>query len=82
MSLSLALICLWVVAVFLLSALPSKDKHWRLAYVLIGTGIPLLIWITWRDGPLMGLLGLSVGCLILRWPVRFLWRWVRGKLAR
>lgn len=76
------LIGLWVVLAFVMAALPSNDNHWRRAYVLIALGIPLLAWITWTSGLLFGLLGLVVGCLVLRWPVRFLWRWIKRQLAR
>ncbi len=68
---------LWVVLAFVMAAIPSNDNHWRRAYVLITIGIPLLIWIVWQHGVLMGLFGLIVGCLVLRWPVYFLWRWIK-----
>ncbi len=76
------LICLWVVLAFVMAAFPSNDNHWRRAYVLIAVGVPLLIWITWASGPQMGVFGLIIGCLVLRWPVRFLWRWLRARVAR
>lgn len=65
---------LWVVLAFVMAAIPSNDKHWRRAYVLIAIGVPLLIWIVWQHGILIGLFGLTVGGLVLRWPVYFLWR--------
>lgn len=70
----LILIGLWVVLAFVMAAFPSNDNHWRRAYVLIAVGMPMLFWITWRDGFLMGVLALIVGGLVLRWPVYFLWR--------
>lgn len=70
----LILIGLWVVLAFVMAAFPSSDNHWRRAYVLIAVGMPMLFWITWRDGFLMGVLALIVGGLVLRWPVYFLWR--------
>jgi hypothetical protein len=82
MNLSLLLMCLWVVLSFVLAAIPSTDNHWRRAYVLIALGIPLLIFMTWQGGLLFGFVGLLVGCSVLRWPVIFLWRWVRGKLEK
>lgn len=75
------LIGLWVVLAFVMAAFPSTDNHWRRAYVLIGIGVPLLIWITWEHGILMGLVGLVAGCSVLRWPVYFLWRWIKQRFA-
>lgn len=77
----LILIGLWVVLAFVMAAFPSNDNHWRRAYVLIAVGMPMLFWITWRDGFLMGVLALIVGGLVLRWPVYFLWRRFRQSLG-
>ncbi|WP_375254876.1 DUF2484 family protein [Yoonia sp.] len=74
------LIGLWVVLAFILSVIPSTDNHWRRAYVLMAIGVPVLIWVTWQNGVMMGLLGLLVGGLVLRWPVYFLWRWLQERL--
>ena len=76
------LIGLWVVLAFVMSAFPSNDNHWRRAYVLIAIGVPLLVWITLQDGIFIGLLGLLVGGLVLRWPVYFFWQWIKKNLAR
>ncbi|PUB18828.1 DUF2484 family protein [Yoonia sediminilitoris] len=78
---SLLAICLWVVAAFIMQSIPSNDQHWRRAYVLIGVGVPLLIWVTWYSGPLMGALGLVVGAMVLRWPLLFLLRWMRRQIG-
>ena len=75
------LICLWVVLAFVMAAFPSTDNHWRRAYVLIAVGLPVLVWIFWAEGLWMGLLGLLVGGVVLRWPVYFLWRWLRQRLG-
>ncbi|MEJ8560184.1 DUF2484 family protein [Yoonia sp. GPGPB17] len=77
----LILIGFWVVLAFVMAAFPSNDNHWRRAYVLIAVGIPLLGWIIWHDGFLMGALALLVGGLVLRWPVYFLWQRVKRKLG-
>ncbi|WP_019954060.1 DUF2484 family protein [Yoonia vestfoldensis] len=77
MTQSLIAISLWVVLAFVMAAFPSTDNHWRRAYVLIAIGLPLLAWVTWQAGPAMGLLGLFVGGLVLRWPFLYLWRWLR-----
>ena len=75
------LICLWVVLAFVMAAFPSTDNHWRRAYVLIAVGLPVLVWIFWAEGLWTGLLGLLVGGVVLRWPVYFLWRWLRQRLG-
>ena len=78
MSLSLILACLWLIAANLIGMVPSRDHHWRAAYGLIAVGIPIVGYVTWQMGPLLGLLVLAAGASVLRWPVYFLWRWVRG----
>ncbi|WP_296425205.1 DUF2484 family protein [Yoonia sp.] len=79
---SLGVICLWVVLAFVMQAIPSNDNHWRRAYVLIAVGLPLLVWVTWRDGVWAGALALVVGGLVLRWPLLYFWRWLRRTVAR
>ena len=82
MTASAILIGLWVVLAFVMAAVPSNDNHWRRAYVLIALGLPMLGWIVWAEGLLMGLLGLTVGMLVLRWPVYFLWKRIKTLLGR
>lgn len=77
MNLSLILACLWAIAANVIAMMPTKDQHWRSAYVLIGIGIPLLGFVTWENGPWIGLLVLAAGASILRWPVIYLGRWLR-----
>lgn len=60
--------------------MPSKDYHWRNAYILIAVGVPILGYVTIQHGPWIGLLVLAGACSILRWPVIYLARWIRGKL--
>jgi NhaP-type Na+/H+ or K+/H+ antiporter len=71
---------LWVVLAFAMALFPSNDNHWRRAYVLIAIGVPLLVWIFLQHGVFMGVLGLVVGGLVLRWPVYFFWRWIQQKM--
>ncbi|MBU2992935.1 DUF2484 family protein [Octadecabacter sp. 1_MG-2023] len=73
---------LWLITANVLALLPSKDNHWRRAYVLIGIGIPLLGYITYSNGPWIGLLFLVAACSVLRWPVIYLTRWVRQVFSR
>ena len=58
--------------------LPSRDNHWGRAYGLIGLGIPLLGYVTYENGPWVGLLVLVAAMSMLRWPVIYLMRWLRG----
>lgn len=81
MSLPLILACLWLVSANVLAMIPSRDHHWRRAYVLIALGVPLLGWITWVHGPWLGLLALAAGMSILRWPVIYLMRWLRRRIG-
>lgn len=81
MNSSILLACLWAVSATLIAMLPSRDRHWRAAYVLIVVGIPILGWVTYQNGPLLGLIVLAAGASILRWPLVHLWRWLRRKTA-
>lgn len=81
MSLSLIFGCLWLIAANLLAMLPSRDHHWRNAYLLITVGVPILGWITYQNGPLLGLLFLAGGASVLRWPVYFVGKWI-NRLVR
>ncbi|MFN4203966.1 MAG: DUF2484 family protein [Tabrizicola sp.] len=81
MTLPLALCLGWLVVANLIAMFPSRDHHWRAAYVLIALGVPLLGWATWVAGPVAGLVLLAAGASVLRWPVIFLWRWLRRQLG-
>ena len=82
MTLSLILACLWVVTAAVIAVFPSKRKHWPLAYVLIAVGIPLLGYITYENGPLVGLVCLAAGASTLRWPMIYLGRWMKRQIGR
>mgnify|MGYP006275278965 CR=1 FL=1 len=82
MTLSLTLACLWAVVASLAATLPSKRRHWPHAYALIATGIPLLGYVTYQNGPMAGLICFAAGASILRWPLIFLLRWLRRAVAR
>lgn len=79
MNLSIVLAALWGLAANLLAMLPSRDNHWRRAYVLIAIGIPLLGYVTYENGPWWGLGVLVAGMSVLRWPVIYLGRWLRDR---
>jgi Protein of unknown function (DUF2484) len=73
---------IWLIAANVIAMFPSRDQHWRAAYVLIALGIPLVGWVTYEAGPIWGLIMLAAGVSVLRWPVIYLWRWLRGKGAQ
>lgn len=79
---SITLACLWVVIASGI-AITRGRYHWRAAYVLIAVGIPIVGYVTYQNGPILGLIVLACGMSILRWPVRFFGRWllkqVRGR---
>ncbi|WP_109466523.1 DUF2484 family protein [Albibacillus kandeliae] len=79
MSLSLILAAIWAVVANVIGMLPSRDYHWRAAYGLIGLGIPLLGYVTWQNGPWVGLAVMVMGMSVLRWPVIHLVRWARAR---
>ncbi len=81
MTLPLALCLLWLIAANLIGMLPTRDKHWRAAYVMIAIGVPLLGWLTWVAGPVVGMVFLAAAASILRWPMFFLWRWIRKRIG-
>lgn len=81
MSLPLILGLLWLILANVIAMFPSRDHHWTNAYRLIALGLPILGWITWANGPLLGLAFLVAGASVLRWPVIFLWRWLRNLFA-
>jgi hypothetical protein len=71
----------WLVAANLIGILPSKDHHWRNAYGLIAVGVPLLIWLVYETGPWWGLAFVIAAGSVLRWPLRYLWRWIRARVG-
>lgn len=79
MPLSLILAALWAVVANILAMLPSRDHHWRGAYALIAFGIPILGYVTYENGPWVGLAVLVAGMSVLRWPVIYMTRWARRK---
>lgn len=82
MTTSILLVLVWFVAANIAGLLPSRDNHWRRAYFLIATGVPILGFVTFENGPLVGLICFAAGASILRWPIIFLTRWVRAKFQR
>lgn len=81
MSLSIILAAAWAIIANLIALVPSKRNHWPQAYVLIAVGVPILGYVTYENGPLIGLLVLAAGMSILRWPVYYLWLWIRKQFS-
>ena len=78
MNLSIILACCWAIVANVLAMMPSDDNHWRRAYLLIAAGIPILGYVTYQNGPWWGLAVLVAAMSILRWPVIYLGRRLRG----
>lgn len=74
---ALAAACLWAILANVLAMMPSRRRHIPQAVFLIATGIPILGWVTWANGPIWGLIVLLAGMSVLRWPLLFLWRRLR-----
>ncbi len=81
MTLSLILACIWAVVACAIAMMPRRF-HWPGAVGLIATGIPLLGFVTWQNGAVLGLVFLLAGMSVLRWPLLHLGRWVRRMLGR
>ena len=77
MPLSLLLSCAWIILATCV-ALGPRRFHWPAAGVLIALGMPMVGFVTYQMGPWWGL-GILMACAsILRWPVFYLWRWLRS----
>lgn len=83
MSATLALIAalLWLIAANLIGMFPSKDHHWSNAYKLIAVGLPILLWLALSNGLLWAAAFLIAAGSVLRWPLVYLWRWVKARLG-
>mgnify|MGYP000471443876 CR=1 FL=1 len=68
MTSSLIAALVWFLAANLRAMFPSKDQHWRFAYVMIVIGVPILIWVFVENGPTVGGGVLLMGLWVLRWP--------------
>ena len=81
MTFSILLACGWFILANVLAMMPSKRRHWPQAWGLIAIGIPILGFVVYEHGPWLGLLVLAGAMSMLRWPVIYLFRWMR-KLVR
>jgi NhaP-type Na+/H+ or K+/H+ antiporter len=55
---------------------------WPLTLAAFWVLAAMVGWITWANGPLIGLLVLAAGASVLRWPVIYLGRWLRRPRVR
>jgi hypothetical protein len=81
MTISLMLSFVWLIVANVLAMIPSNDDHWRRAYFLIAVGLPLWIWLFIQNGPFVAIVVLAAAASVLRWPVRYLLRWVRRQVG-
>jgi len=80
MPLSIFFAGLWCLAAGIAGLAPQRF-HWGAVWVLIVAGIPLLGYVTYENGPVIGLLALFGGISVLRWAPRLLAlseRWTGG----
>ena len=75
-------LCLWVLLAAVAQAVTTAQQSWPAAYSLMALGAPLLAWLWVAEGPAWAALGLAAMALVLRWPVRYGWRWVRRVTGR
>lgn len=74
MSLSLIFGFLWLIVANLIAMLPSRDHHWRNAYILMALGLPLTLWLFQSQGALITTAYLAAAASILRWPLYHAWK--------
>ena len=79
MTLALVAALLWLVVANVVAMVPTRDRHRRAAFALIAAGIPILGWVTYTCGPVVGLVILAGAASVLRWPLLRLWRAVRRR---
>ena len=80
MNISLVLTCFWALVANVLAMTPSKNYDWRNAHILIGIGIPLLGFVTFENGPSIGLVVLIAAMSMLLWPFVNLSRRIKSRV--
>lgn len=79
MTASLVAACVWALVANLAAMLPSRRNHWPQAIALIATGVPILGWVTYQNGPVWGFVVLAAGASLLRWPLIRAFRYLRTR---
>ena len=80
MSLSLIAALCWLVLANVIAMFPSKHAHWPQAYAMMAIGLPILGFVFWENGTWIGLAVTLGAASILRWPIRYLGRWLRARM--
>ncbi len=80
MTLSLVAALAWLALANVIGMFPSKHAHWPQAYALICIGLPILVFVFYENGVWIGCAVLLAAASILRWPLRYLGRWLRARL--
>jgi hypothetical protein len=78
---SLLLACLWALAATGIALAPRRF-HWPGAVVLMVAGVPVIVLVGLEHGALVALLMLAAAASVLRWPLRYLGRWLAGRIGR
>ena len=81
MNISFFLACFWALVANVLAMKPSKIYDWRNARSLIGLGIPLLGFVTFENGPSIGLVVLIAAMSMLLWPSAYLSRRIKSRVT-
>ncbi|MGB3409519.1 MAG: DUF2484 family protein [Jannaschia sp.] len=79
---ALIALCLWVVIAWLLMVTLTSRQSWPAAYGLVAVGVPIVVWLGVSMGWPWAVLGLLTMGVVLRWPVRYFWRWVKRVSGR
>ncbi|MGR3714787.1 MAG: DUF2484 family protein [Shimia sp.] len=81
MTLSLVLACIWLFVANFRAMFPSKDRLWSFAYAMIAVGVPIVIGLYVQNGPWVALIVFVMASWVMRWPVYYLWLWLRKKVS-
>ena len=79
---ALIALCLWVIVAWLLMVTLTARQSWPAAYGLIAVGVPIVVWLGLSMGWVWALVGTATMGAVLRWPVIYFLRWLRGLAAR
>ncbi len=82
MSYSIIAALIWMVVANIRAMFPSRDNHWRFAYVMMSIGAPIVIWVYFENGPFVAAILLFGAMWVMRWPVIYLARWMRRVIGR
>lgn len=78
-TLALAAGFIWLIVANVIAMTPSRNYHWKNAYKLIAAFVPILIWVACSTGFIWAAAFALGAASVLRYPVLYAWRWVRGR---